>query len=88
MILQALVDHYEALVAQGKIAQPGWVTAKIAYALNIDAEGALLGVLPLKETKTVGKKTKEIPQELVVPVGLKRAVAIAPQFLWLSLIHI
>lgn len=42
MILQALVDHYEALVAQGKIAQPGWVTAKIAYALNIDAEGALL----------------------------------------------
>ncbi len=82
MILQALVDHYEALVAQGKIAQPGWVTAKIAYALNIDAEGALLGVLPLKETKTVGKKTKEIPQELVVPVGLKRAVAIAPQFLW------
>lgn len=82
MILQALVDHYEALVAKGEIAPPGWVTAKIAYALNIDAEGTLMGVLPLKETKAVGKKTKEIPQELVVPVGLKRAVAIAPQFLW------
>lgn len=82
MILQALVNHYEDLVANGKIAQPGWVTAKIAYALNIDAEGNLLSVLPLKKTKTVGKKTKEIPQELVVPEGLKRSSGVAPQFLW------
>ena len=52
MILQALVNHYEDLVANGKIAQPGWVTAKIAYALNIDAEGNLLSVLPLTVSYT------------------------------------
>ena len=47
MILQALVDYYEALAAKGKVAKPGWGMAKISYALNIDAQGDLLNVIPL-----------------------------------------
>lgn len=39
MILQALVDYYEALAAKGKVAKPGWGNAKISYALNIDKTG-------------------------------------------------
>ena len=33
MILQALVDYYEALAAKGRVAKPGWGIAKISYAL-------------------------------------------------------
>ena len=39
MILQALVDYYEALAAKGKVAKLGWGNAKISYALNIDKQG-------------------------------------------------
>lgn len=82
MILQALVNYYEALVKKGELAQPGWVTAKISYALNIDAEGNLLGLMPLKKSVMQGKKSKEVPAELTVPEGLKRSSGVAAQFLW------
>ena len=42
MILQALVRHYEDLVARDAIAGPGWSKTKISYALEIDDEGQLL----------------------------------------------
>ena len=47
MIIRALVDYYESLAKQGKIAKPGWSVAKIAYALNISTQGELLGVFTL-----------------------------------------
>ena len=34
MILQALVNYYESLAAQGKLAKPGWGEAKIYFALE------------------------------------------------------
>lgn len=82
MILQALVGYYEALESQRKIPGPGWVNAKISYGLNLDAEGMLTGILPLKEDVVRGKKTVSAPKNLTMPEGVKRSSGIAAQFLW------
>lgn len=82
MILQALVDYYEALAAKGKVAKPGWGNAKISYALNIDKQGSLLNLLSLKISVQKGKKTVELPQNILLPEATKRTAGVAAQFLW------
>lgn len=82
MILQALVDYYEALAAQGKITKPGWTNAKISYALQINAEGELKRVIPLKTIEQRGKKKVEVLQNMAVPGGEIRSSGIRAQFLW------
>ena len=82
MILQALVDYYEALAAKGKVAKPGWGNAKISYALNIDKQGRLLNLLSLKISVQKGKKTVELPQNILLPEATKRTAGVAAQFLW------
>ena len=56
MILQALVEHYEDLVAQGKLARPGWSDANISYALYINDAGELEQAVSLKREEDRGKK--------------------------------
>ncbi len=80
MILQALVDRYNELAAQGKIAEPGWAPAKISWALEIDGEGNLLRVMPLRQASEDGKKL--LPREMNLPVTLKSTSGIAANFLW------
>lgn len=82
MILQALVDYYEALTAQGRVAKPGWGIAKISYALNLDKQGRLLNLISLKLTKQKGKKAVEVPQSILLPEATKRTAGVAAQFLW------
>ena len=82
MIIRALVDYYESLAKQGKIAKPGWSVAKIAYALNISTQGELLGVFTLLQDAQRGKKIVKVPQNLVMPEGTKRSSGVAAQFLW------
>ena len=82
MILQALVDYYEALAAKGKVAKPGWGNAKISYALNIDKQGRLLNLLSLKISVQKGKKTVEFPQKILLPEASKRTAGVSAQFLW------
>lgn len=82
MILQALVDYYEALAAQGGVAKPGWGIAKISYALNLDKQGRLLNLISLKLTKQKGKKAVEVPQSILLPEATKRTAGVAAQFLW------
>ena len=82
MILQALVDYYEALVKQGKVAKPGWGLAKISYALNINKQGRLLNVIPLIVNKPKGKKMVEMPKNIRLPEATKRTAGVAAQFLW------
>ena len=82
MILQALVDYYEALAAQGRVAKPGWGIAKISYALNLDKQGRLLNLISLKLTKQKGKKTVEVPQNILLPEATKRTAGVEAQFLW------
>ena len=80
MILQALVGYYEELASQGKIARPGWARAKVSWALEIDEEGQLLDVLPLRSPSRDGKKM--LPREMELPAPVKRTVGILPNFLW------
>lgn len=82
MILQALVDYYETLAEQGKIAKPGWGKYKISYAVNLDHQGHLLGILPLETEKPRGKKMVSVPQVLSLPEGVKKSSGIRAQFLW------
>lgn len=82
MILQALVDYYEALAAKGKVGKPGWGYAKISYALNIDKQGKLLNVITMLTTQQKGKKIVEVPQNMKLPEPPKRTSGVAAQFLW------
>lgn len=82
MILQALTQLYEDLTLQGKIAPPGWNSAKISFALSIDEDGNLLQVIPLLVEKTVGKKKVLSPQLIQLPAAVTRTVGILPNFLW------
>ncbi len=79
MILQALCDYYDALARRGDITPPGWSLAKVSFALDIDEQGSLLGVIPLKIMPEGGKK--EVPQSLPVPEQQKRAVNVCANFL-------
>ncbi len=79
MILQALCGYYDALARRGEITPPGWSVAKVSFALDIDEQGNLCGVIPLKITPEGGKK--EVPQSLQVPEQQKRAVNICANFL-------
>ena len=70
MILQALVDYYEELAAQGKLPRPGWATVKVSWALEIDGSGRLLDVLPLRHPSEDGKRMLPLEMELPAPVKL------------------
>lgn len=82
MILQALVELYENLAAQGKLARPGWSDAKISYALYINDAGELEQVVSLKEEKDLGKKKALVPRTMSLPAQVKRASGVAANFLW------
>ena len=47
MILQALVEYYEALERKEKITSPGWCRARVAYGLDISEQGELMGVIQI-----------------------------------------
>ena len=81
MILQALADHYEKLAEQGKVEQPGWCKAKVSYVLELDAEGHLLNVIPIKREEQRGKKKIFLPQEIKVPEMVIRSSGISANFL-------
>lgn len=81
MILQALVDYYNALARRGEIARPGWCLEKVSFALNISLGGELLGVIPTLEPVESGKKKFEAPQKMEVPERVVKANSIKANFL-------
>jgi len=82
MILQALVEHYEDLAAQGKLARPGWSDSKISYALYINDAGELEQAVSLKTEEVRGKKSVWVPRLMSLPAPVKRSSGIASNFLW------
>ncbi|MGN1002942.1 MAG: type I-C CRISPR-associated protein Cas8c/Csd1 [Oscillospiraceae bacterium] len=83
MILQALTQLYEDLVARGALFPPGWSYAKISCALCLDESGQLLQTIPLLEEEAVSpKKTVLRPQKKPLPAAVTRTVGILPNFLW------
>ena len=81
MILQALVEYYEALERKGKITSPGWCRARVAYGLDISEQGELKSVIPLKQERQKGKKTVTVPQSLTVPQMVSRSSGVSANFL-------
>ena len=81
MILQALVKHYEDLVARGAVAPPGWGEAKVSVALYIDENGSLVHAASVQTEQKKGKKTVLAPQTMEVPAPVKRSVNVEANFL-------
>ncbi len=81
MILQALVNHYENLVKQEKVAQEGWCKAKVSYGINLSKDGKILGIISLKQEEERGKKTVWVPQQIKVPEMVTRSSGVAANFL-------
>jgi CRISPR-associated protein Csd1 len=83
MILQALVEHYEDLAAQGKLARPGWSDANISYALYINDAGEIEQVADIRQVSENGKgkpkpQVRKLPSS---PTG-RTSLAVKPAFLW------
>lgn len=84
MILQALVDCYEALSASGKIARPGWGPVKTSIALELTETGEISQAIFLKEEVEKGKKKEKkvlVPKIFDLPAPVKRTVGVAANFL-------
>ncbi len=83
MILQALVEHYEDLAAQGKLARPGWSDANISYVLYINDAGELEQVVDIRAVPEDGKG-KPRPQTMKLPSSPtgRTSLAVKPAFLW------
>ncbi len=82
MILQALVEYYEALAAQGKLARPGWSDSKISYVLYINETGELEQAVSVRTEEERGKKRVLAPRPMSLPAPIKRSSGVAPNFLW------
>lgn len=83
MILQALTEHYEVLVQQGKLAKPGWANSRISFALCINDQGELEQVVVTKvQPSQDSKKQTLIPRSMVLPAPVKRGNDIVANFLW------
>lgn len=80
MILQALVAYYNKLAARGEISKPGWAKAKISWAVEIDDNGSVLSILPLKTESPDGKK--QLPREVLLPAPVKKTSGERSNFLW------
>lgn len=82
MILQALMQYYEDMLDAGNITRPGWVKAKVSYALLLDDEGEIKQLLDMREEVQRGnKKPVLVPRIMDVPAPPKRSVNVAASFL-------
>ncbi len=87
MILQSLVQYYEALESKGRITRPGWCRAKVSFALRISESGELLDVIRLTndieiQQKKGGSKIIKEPQLLIVPeMVTTRTIKVTANFL-------
>jgi CRISPR-associated protein Csd1 len=90
MILQSLNRYYDILLEDPdtKIAAFGYSTVGVSFALDISRDGELLNVLPLFEQVQRGKKMVEVSRAMIVPAQVKRAVNIAPNFLWDNTVYV
>ncbi len=84
MILQALYDYYQILLADPDlgISPPGYSATKVSYILNLSQSGELIEILPLYTKFFDGKKEGErLGRTMIVPDQVKRSVNISANFL-------
>lgn len=80
MILHALSDYYDRLKDNSETDIPllGFGRQKIHFVLVINRSGELFQTKDIRETLN----KKQVPKQLTVPEGVKRASNIAPNFMW------
>ena len=80
MILHALCTYYTRMSRDPKsgMPRPGFSAEKISFGLSLRPDGSLARVVDLREHD--GKKSR--PRVMLVPAAVKRAVNVAPNFLW------
>ena len=81
MILQALVEYYENLLEQGKVAKAGWCQAKVSHMIEVNENGTIKGIIPLKQEEDRGKKKVLTAQPRSVPEMVIRSSGISANFL-------
>lgn len=83
MILQSLYNYYQILLdnrSDVEIAEPGYSTANVSFALNLSQEGELLDIIPLTSKSSDGKKDRDF-RRMIVPEQAKKASGIVSNFL-------
>lgn len=81
MILQSLMQYYESLAEKGKVPRMGWCYAKVSCAIELNEDGQIKAIIPLKDVKMFGKKEVTIPQQMNVPQMVVRSSGISANFL-------
>ena len=81
MILQALVEYYENLLKQGKVAKAGWCQAKVSHVIELKEDGTIKEIISLKQEEERGKKKVLIAQPRSVPEMVIRSSGISANFL-------
>lgn len=83
MILQSLSALYEVLVASGTLDQPGWSPVKVSWGLELDVDGQLKCVVPLRNEDQNGNRIDYTPQEFSLPLAASRtSLQCNSCFLW------
>lgn len=81
MILQSLMQYYENLAEKGKVPRMGWCHAKVSCAIELDEDGQVKAIIPLKVSEMFGKKEVLVPQQMNVPQMVVRSSGISANFL-------
>ena len=81
MILQALVKEYENLAENNLVPKRGWCQAKVSYAIDLNPNGKIKEIYPLKTEQTSGKKKVFLPVAKSVPEMVTRSSGVAANFL-------
>lgn len=81
MILQSLMQYYESLVEKGKVPRMGWCHAKVSCAIELNEDGQVKAIIPLKVSEMFGKKEVLVPQQMNVPQMVVRSSGISANFL-------
>ncbi len=88
MILQALTRYYETLREADEIAPRHYAKTNVSFGLQLDSNGTLIEIIPLKTTVTRNGKQVERPQQLNLPEAVVRSSGIQTNFLWDNAIYL
>lgn len=81
MILQSLMQYYESLAEEGKVPRMGWCHAKVSCAIDLNEDGQVKAIIPLKVSEMFGKKEVWVPKQMNVPQMVVRSSGISANFL-------
>lgn len=81
MILQSLMQYYESLAEKGKVPRMGWCYAKVSCAIDLNEDGQVKAIIPLKVPEMFGKKEVWVSKQMNVPQMVVRSSGISANFL-------